>query len=175
MCELILPSFHFPGLHYGLILRTSLQRNKIRSSICGTVHRNELYTALLYSGYLLPGTCCRKSTVKWHWLKFFRARFFCISARLISAAVKCVTNGRWTGQPSPNTVTLNGFPRNAKHGFNSWKCSDLAWNSSSRLKIYFSILPLCGLQLPLPEKHSFSFWHWKNDGMLLTIRVFENF
>jgi len=28
---------------------------------------------------------------------------------------------------------------------------------SNSLKIYFSVLPLCGLQLPLCEKHSFSF------------------
>jgi len=57
----------------------------------------------------------------------------------------------------PTTFTLNGFTRNAKRGFNSWKCSNLPWNSSNSLKIYFSVLPLCGLQLPLCEKHSFSF------------------
>jgi len=54
---------------------------------------------------------------------------------------------------------LNEFTRNAKHGLNSWKWPNLAWNSSSSLKIYFSIRPLCGLQLPLRENHSFSFWH----------------
>ena len=50
-----------------------------------------------------------------------------------------------------DTLTLHGFTRNAKHGFNSWKWSHLAWNSSSSLTIYFSILPLCGLQMPLRE------------------------
>ena len=40
-----------------------------------------------------------------------------------------------------NTLTLNGFTRNTKHGFNSWKWSNLAWNSSSSLTIYFGILP----------------------------------
>jgi len=143
-------------------------------AICRAVYRNELYTGLLYSGYLLFGTSWQKLTVEWHWLHFFRARFFSISASLISAAVKCVTNGWWTGQPSPTTLTLNGFTRNAKLQ-SSWKCSNLAWNFSSSLKIYFSIHPLCGLQLPLYEKHSFSFWHWKNDGMLLTISASEKF
>jgi len=33
MCELILSSVHFSGLHDGLILRTSLQGNKIRSNM----------------------------------------------------------------------------------------------------------------------------------------------
>ena len=106
-------------------------------AICHAVRRNELYTGLLYSGYVLSGTCWQKLTVEWHWLKFFRARFFCISASLISAAVKCVTNGWWTGQPSPTALTLNGFTRNAKHGFSSWKCSNQAWNSSSSLKNSF--------------------------------------
>ena len=157
----------FYELHY----RETLQKNF--ATICRTVYRNELCTGLLYSEYLLSGTCCQKLTVEFHWLTFFRARFFCISASLVSAAVKFVTNGWWTGQPSPTTLTLNGFTRNAKHGFNSWKCSYLAWNSFSSLKIYFSILPLYGLQLPPREKHSFSFWHWKNDRTLLTIRVWK--
>jgi len=99
---------------------------------------------------LLSGTYCQKLTVEWHWLKFFRARFSCLSVSLISAAVKFVTNGWWTGQPSP--TTLNGFTRNAKRGFNSWKWSNLAWNSSGGLTIYFGILPLRGLQLPLRAK-----------------------
>jgi len=33
MSELILPSVHFSGLHNGMILRTSLQRHKIRSNM----------------------------------------------------------------------------------------------------------------------------------------------
>jgi len=135
--------------------------------MCRAVYRNDLYTGLLYSGYLLSGTYCQKVTAE------FGIDYFCISASLISAAVKCVTNSWWIGQPSPATLMLNGFTRNANHGFNSWKCSNLGWKSSSSFKIYFSILPLCGLLLPLHEKHSFSFWHWKNDRMLLTIYVFE--
>ena len=49
--ELILPSFHFSGLHDGLILRTSLQRKNF-TAICCAIHRNELYTGLLNFGYL---------------------------------------------------------------------------------------------------------------------------
>jgi len=73
-----------------------------------------------------------------------------------------------------DTLTLNGFTRNAKHGFNFWKWSSLAWNSSSS-RNYFSILPLCALQLPLREKHSFQFSHWENERMFLAICVFKNF
>ena len=74
-----------------------------------------------------------------------------------------------------DTLALNGFTRNAKHGFNSWKWSHLAWNPSSSLTIYFSILLRCGLQMPLRETHWFSFRHWENDRLLLTICVFEKF
>jgi len=59
LCELILPSVHFSGLHDGLILRSSLQRKKY-TAICCAIHRNELYSGILYSGYLLYGTCCQK-------------------------------------------------------------------------------------------------------------------
>jgi len=41
-----------------------------------------------------------------------------------------------------------------KHGFNSWKWSNLTWDSSSSAPIYFSVLPLSGRQMPLHEKHS---------------------
>jgi len=47
-------------------------------------------------------------------------------------------------------INLEWIYRNAKHGFDSWKWSNLAWNSSSSLTI------CCGLQLPFREKHSFS-------------------
>ena len=73
-----------------------------------------------------------------------------------------------------DTLTLNGFTRNAKHVFNFWKWSNLACNSSSSLTIYFSILPLCGLQWPLRETPLFSFRHWETDRILLTMCVFEN-
>jgi len=58
--------------------------------------------------------------------------------------------------PCPSAVPASLFTRNTKHGFHSWKWSNLAWTFSSRLTIYFSNLALCGLELPLREKHSFS-------------------
>jgi len=66
LCELILASVHFSGLHDGLILRTSLQRKKF-TAICCAIHRNELYTGILYSGYLPSKTCRQKLSVEeWH-------------------------------------------------------------------------------------------------------------
>ena len=79
-----------------------------------------------------------------------------------------------TGQPSLTALTMNGFTRDAKHGFSSWKWSNLAWNSSSSVTIYFILFRFVVLQFPLREKYSFSyFWHGENDRMLLTICVFE--
>jgi len=65
LCELIIPSFPFSGLHDGLILRTSLQTKKIRA-ICCAIHRNELYTSILNSVYSLSGTCRQNLSVEWH-------------------------------------------------------------------------------------------------------------
>jgi len=70
----------------------------------------------------------------------------------------------WTAITDYNTELIY---KDCKAWFNSWKWPNLDWNSSSSLAIYFSILPLCGLQLPLRQKHSFSFWHWEYDRMLL--------
>jgi len=70
-------------------------------------------------------------------------------------------NGQiWLGTPP---VVLQFILVNAKYGFNSWKWSNLAWDSSSSLTIYFSILSLCGLQLPLRETPWFSFRHWETN------------
>jgi len=44
--------------------------------------------------------------------------------------------------------------KECKAWFNSWKWSNLAWNSSGSLTIYFSVLPLSDRQMPLREKHS---------------------
>jgi len=49
------------------------------------------------------------------------------------------------------------------------------FNSSSSLTIYFSILPLCGLQLLLRETPWFSFRYWETDRILLTMCVFAKF
>jgi len=65
LCEFIIPSFHFSGLHEGLILRTSLQTKQF-TAICCPIHRNELYTGILNSVYSLSGTCRQKLSVEWH-------------------------------------------------------------------------------------------------------------
>ena len=92
---------------------------------------------------------------------------FCVYSRQVCN--KRLTN--WTA--NADTLTLNGFTRNSKPGFNSWKWSNLAWNSSSSITNYFSILPLCGLPLPLRETHGFSFRRWENDRMLLTMCLWK--
>jgi len=73
------------------------------------------------------------------------SKVFLEPVSFISTADKFVTN-RWrTGQPSLTTLTMNGFTRMAKHGFDSWKWSNLAWSSSgSAVTIYFCSFPLCG-------------------------------
>jgi len=60
---------------------------------------------------------------------------------------------------APLTLLTGSVPdlqitRNAKHGLNSWKWSNLAWNTSDSLTICFSVLPLSDRQMPLREKHS---------------------
>ena len=107
---------------------------------------------------------------------FFWPRFACILVSLFFFYSRQVCNKRLAnGTAVTDTLTLNRFTRNTKHGFNSRKWSNLAWNCSSILTIYFGILPLCGLQMLLRETHWFPFRHWKNDIMLLTICVFEKF
>jgi len=54
-------------------------------------------------------------------------------------------------------INIEWIYKECKAWFNSWKWSNLTWNFSNSLTIYFNILPLCGLQLPLREKHYFSF------------------
>jgi len=95
-------------------------REKKFTAICA-LHRNELHTGIFNSGYLLSGTCRQKLSVFLHFGQFyFYSRQVC-NKRFIT-----------------DTLTLNGFTRNAKHGFNFWKWSNLAWNSSSSFTIYFS-------------------------------------
>jgi len=53
-------------------------------------------------------------------------RCFTASQFRFYSADKFVTNGWRTGQPSLTTLTMNGFTRNAKHSFSSWKWSNLA-------------------------------------------------
>jgi len=130
----------FHELHY---------REKNFTGICCSVQRNELHTGILNSACSLSGTCSQKLSVEWHWLKVFYPHFGQLFFYSRQVWNKRLAN--WTA--ITDTLTMNGFTRNAKHRFNSWKWSHthLAWNSSSSLTICFSILPLCGLQLPLRE------------------------
>jgi len=164
-CKLILPSVRFSGLHDGLILRTSLQKKEF-TAICCALHRNELHTGILNSGYLLSRTCRQKLSVFSTQIFLHFDQFYFYSRQVCNKRL-----ANWAA--ITDTLTLNGFTRNAKHGFNSWKWSNLAWNSSSSLTIYFSILSLCGLQLPLRETPWFSFRHWETDRKFLTMFVFE--
>ena len=135
-----------------------IYREKKFTALCCALHENELHTGIFNSGYLLSGTCRQKLSVFLHFGQFyFYSRQVC-NKRFIT-----------------DTLTLNGFTKNAKHGFYFWKWSNLAWNSSSSLTIYFSILPLCGLQLLLRETPWFSFRYWETDRILLTMCVFAKF
>jgi len=63
MCQSILPSVHFSGMYDGLILRASLQRNKIRSNmLCCTqkwvLHRSFIFWVSPFWN-LLPVINCR--------------------------------------------------------------------------------------------------------------------
>ena len=136
----------FYELHY---------REKNHSNmLCYRPHRNELYTGMLNSEYFLPWTCRSKLSVEWYWLKFFLSQIFLHFGQFYPYSRQVCSKGldNWTAI----TDTLT------------------AWNFSSSLKIYFSILPLCRLQLPLRKKHSLSFWHWEKERMLSTICVFKN-
>ena len=93
---------------------------------------------------LSPKIKCTVALTKVFFIQIFLhfGQFYFCSRQVCS---KWLTN--WT---AIDIITLNGFTRNAKHGFDSWKSSNLAWNSSSSLTLYR------GLQLSLREKHSFS-------------------
>jgi len=121
----------FYDLHY---------REKKFTIMCCSIRRNELYTGISNSGCLLSGTCCQKLSVEWHWLKFFEPDFLAFWSVLFlqqTSLQQTVSKANWTA--ITDTLTLNPFTRNTKHGFSSWKWSNLAWDSSSSLTIYFSI------------------------------------
>jgi len=162
---------HFSGLHDGLILRTSLQRKKINSNMLCYTQKWFLHWYFKFGVFtfwnLSPKIKCWVALAK-----VFLSQIFLNFG--LSYFYNKVCNKRLANWTAINdTLTLNGFTRNTKHGFNSWKWLNLAWTSSCSPTICFSMFQLCGLQLPLRKKHSFSFWHWENDRMLLTICVFE--
>ena len=107
LCELFLPSAPFSGLHDGLTLQTTSQRKKIHNNML--CYRQKW--VVHWSFKIWAFTCCLKLSVELHWTKIFRARFSCISVNLSSTAVTFVSlsNGWWSRQLSPTTLTLNGF------------------------------------------------------------------
>ena len=125
------------------------------------LRRNDLYTDISNFGYLLSGTCRQKLSVKWHWLKFYLSQIFLHFGQFYfySRQVCNKQLANWTA--ITDTLTLNGFTRNEKHGFNSWKWSNPAWNFPSSLTSFCSILPLCGLQLKLlPSLNTYMWFMW---------------
>jgi len=71
-----------------------------------------------------------------------------------------------------DTLALNGFARNARHGFNSW--NGQIWLETSPVVLQFILVffhfVVCNCLFA--KKHSFSFWHWENERILSTICVF---
>ena len=145
-----------------------ITEKKELTAICCALRRNELHTGILNCGYRFFGTCRQKLSVFSTQIFLYFGQFYFYTRQVCSKRL-----ANWT--TITDTLTLNGFTRNAKHGFNSWKWSNLTWNFSSSFTIYFSILSLCGLQLPLRETPWPSFRHWETDGMFLTMCVFEKF
>ena len=139
------------------------------------MHRNELYTGILNSMYSLSGTCRQKLSVEWDWPKFFWPRLFLHFGQFYFYSRQVCNKGLANWTPITDTLTLNGFTRNAKHGFNSWKWSNLAWNSSSSTALQFILLffHFVVLQLLLQKTHWFSFRHRENDRMLLTMCLWK--
>jgi len=108
------PKCSFLGLHDDLILRTSLQRNKSQQYVvlCTEMSCTMVFQILGIFWNLWPEINCRVALTK----------VFSESVSCVSAADKFVTKGWRTGQPSLTALTMDEFTKNAKHGFNSWKC-----------------------------------------------------
>ena len=117
-----------------------IAEKKIHSNVSCYIQKWVLHWSFKF--WVFSGTCRQKLIVEWHWLKFFLGQSVSF---LQQTSLWQTVSYLDTGPPSLTTLTMNGFTRNAKHGFNSWKWSILAWKSFSRLTIYFCILPLCGL------------------------------
>jgi len=105
------------------------------------------------------GTYRQNYTAEHYGLKFVRARSSCISVSFSSTVDKF--DIRWrTGQPSPTTFNVELIHKQFKSEFTFLQMVKPGWNSSSRLLMYFCILPVRGLQLPLRDKQLFPFWHF---------------
>jgi len=160
------PKCSFLGLHDDLIVRTSSQRKKSQQYVvlytewsCTLVFR---ILGIFWN--LWPEINCWVSLTK----------VFLEPVSFVSTADTFVTNGWQIGQPSLTTLTMNGFTKNAKHGFNSWKWSNLAWNSALVLQFIVEFFHFVVLRLPLREKHAFSFWHLENDNAFDNMCFWKN-
>jgi len=128
MCKLILPSVHFAGLHDSLILRTSLQRKHHSNMLCYTqkwvifIHWCFKFWVFTFLS-LSPEIKCRVALTKV--FSFFFSQIFLHFGQfyLYSRHVCNKRLANWTA--ITDTLTLNGFARNAKHGFDSCKWSTL--------------------------------------------------
>ena len=153
-------------------------REKIRSSWCA-IHRNELYTGILNSAYLLSGTCHQKKSVECRMAltKVFLSQIS-LHFRQFYFYSRQVCNKRlanWTAITVTDTLTFNGFTTGML---------SMVWtlgNGQIRLGIppvvlqfilVFFHFVVCNC---LFAKQTFSFWHWEKDRMGLAIRVFEKF
>ena len=174
LCELILPSVHFPGLHDGLILRISLQRKKIHSNMLCYAQKwviHSYFKFWVFTFWILsPEIKCRVALTKVFLTQIFLlfGQFYVYSRRVCN---KRLANWR----PITDTLTLNGFARMQSMVLTIGNGQIWLGTPPVVLQFIITIIPVCGLQLPLRESHWFSFQHWENDRMLLTICVFEKF
>jgi len=146
LCELILPSVHFFRVARWFGFTNFITEKKIHSNmLCYT----QKWFIHCYFNFWVCTLWNLSPKIKWHWLKFFLCRIFLQFGQFYFYGRQVCNKRLANWRAITDTLTLNGFTRNANHGFTSWKWSNVAWNSSSSLAIYFSILPLCGLQLPL--------------------------
>jgi len=83
-----------------VVLNTEMSRTMVLFLLSGS------------SGYLLSETCRQNSIVEWHWLNFLEPNLLVLpSVSFLRQTARFVINGWRTGQPSPSTLTLNGFTR----------------------------------------------------------------
>ena len=78
------------------------------------LHINELYISILNPGYLLSGTCRQKLSVELHWLKFFLTQIFLHFGQFYFYSRQFCNKRLDSWTPITDTLTLDGFTRNAK-------------------------------------------------------------
>jgi len=112
----------------------------------------------------------QKLNVEWHWLTFFEPDFLAFWSVLF---LQQTSLWRTVSELDSHhrCINIEGIYKEFQAWFYSWKWWNMAWNPSSSLTIYFSILPLCGRQLPLRKTFIFilTLGKWQNafDNMCL--------